>query len=259
MKIFELIPFKFSDALDLFLVSCFFYFVFLLFKGTRAVQMFFGFAFLVVVYFLAQWWQLNGVQWLFENLLTVGVVSIVILFQPELRGALTKIGQSASKTPWRKIVFNIPESQRLIEEIVKTCKDFSKKRRGAIMVFERRVGLRNVTDTGQYLDARLSQSLLRSIFYPNSPLHDGAVIVKNQRIWAAACTLPVSTFVSKKGLGMRHRAAIGIAQESDCYVVVVSEETGEISYVSRNKFRKGISIQILEELLQNHALEEKNG
>lgn len=254
LRLFGVIPVRLADLLDVLLVSVFFYYAFLLFRGTRAVQMFFGFGILLLGWFLAHWWQLHGVEWLFTNLATVGLVALVILFQPEMRGALTRIGQSVTHLDVRRVFFHRSRIDETIREIVDAVQDLSKNNYGALIVIEKQVGLRNFSDTGLGIDARVSARLLRSLFFPNSPLHDGAVIIGNGRIRSAGCILPLPTASAdqESHLGMRHRAARALAAESDAVVVVVSEETAAISIAYRNSFRRKLSLKELEAELKRH-------
>ncbi|NLB63713.1 MAG: TIGR00159 family protein [Fibrobacter sp.] len=257
-KLFGVIDIRFADILDLFFVSVFFYYTFLLFRGTRAVQMFFGFAILILGWFVARWWGLHGVTWLFAKLSTVGVVVIVILFQPEIRGALARIGQTASQFNLKRIFFHEDRVEILINEIVDAVQELSRNNYGALIVLEKFVGLRNFEDTGQPIDAQVSSRLLRSIFFPNNPLHDGAVIISQNRIKAAGCILPMSALSTEidSSLGMRHRAARALTAESDAVVIVVSEETAIISIAYRNTLRRRLSLKELEEELKRHFHEK---
>ena len=256
IRLFGVIPFRLADLLDVTLVSVFFYYTFQLFRGTRAVQMFFGFGLLLIGWLVAHWWQLHGVEWLFSNLATVGLVALVILFQPEMRGALTRLGQTVSHLDIRRVFFHNKRSDIVIKEIVDAVQDLSKNNYGALIVIEKQVGLRNFADTGLDVDSRVSARLLRSLFFPNSPLHDGAVIIANGRIRSAGCILPLPTSAEQdSSLGMRHRAARALAAESDAVVVVVSEETAAISIAYRNSFRRRLSLKELEAELKRH-LEE---
>ena len=233
-KLFDVIDVRFADLLDIFLVSIVAYYVFLLFRGTRAVQMFIGGGLLLIVWFLAQWWELHTVVWILSNLATLGIIAIVILFQPEIRGALTRIGQSAARMNLKTLFFHQSGLDKVAGEISTAVQDLSKNQFGALIVLENRVGLRNYADTGEILNARISSRLLRALFFPNSALHDGAVILNSHSIVAAGCILPLTqnTDISSE-LGTRHRAAIGLSECSDATVVVVSEETGNIS-IARN-------------------------
>jgi diadenylate cyclase len=255
-KLFNVIDVRMTDVIDITVVSIVFYYLFLLFRGTRAVQMFFGFAILIVLYFISLWWDLRGVSFLFSNLAAVGVISLVILFQPELRGALTRIGQSASQTSFHKLFFHSNESDNLVSQVVIAACDLSRNRIGALIVLEQKVGLRNFIGTGVEIDARVSSQLIKSLFFPNSPMHDGAVIISHNRIAAAGCILPVQTAIElDEDLGMRHRAARALASESDALIVVVSEETSTISLAFRNSLLRNLNAESLEKEINNRIKE----
>ncbi len=242
MNLFGFLEIRFADLLDILLVSLFFYYLFLLFRGSRAQHMAIGLIILSGFYFLAVWWGLRGVQWLFSHLFTVGVVAIVILFQPEIRGAFSRIGQNASRFTWRQILFYGDPEELLIDALVEATWRMAQKKQGALIAIERKVGLKTYIDTGVEVNADVMPELLDNIFYPKSPLHDGAVIISEGKIKAAACTLPVFTQkLVERASGMRHRAAETLAHESDAVLIVVSEETGEISLMSRSKIASALT------------------
>ncbi len=252
--LFGVVPVRLADLLDIVLVTIFFYYIFMLFRGTRAVQMIFGLGMLLFGWLMAKWWGLSGVEWLFSNLATVGVVALVILFQPEIRGALTRLGQMVSQMDVRTVLFHRSQAAKTVKEILDAVQDLARNNYGALMVLEKQVGLRNFADTGQAIDAELSARLLRSLFFPNSALHDGAVIISGNRIIAAGCILPLTNLAQDmdSNLGMRHRAARALAAESDAVIVVVSEETATISLAYRNSFRRKLSLKELEAELFRH-------
>lgn len=243
-----------ADILDVLLVSIIVYYIFSLFRGTRAAQMLFGGLLLILAWIVAQWWELHTIAWLISNLATLGIIAIVILFQPEIRAALTRIGQAASKLNFRNIFFHSSGLDEITKVISVAVQDLAKTRTGALIVLEKRVGLRNYADTGEILDAQISSRLLRALFFPNSALHDGAVILNSKRIVAAGCILPMPTGNAEKeaGYGMRHRAAKALASECDALVIVVSEETGFISIAYRNSLRRNISVQELKQEIIRH-------
>jgi diadenylate cyclase len=229
------------DVLDIIIVAFLFYRLFLLVKGTRAVQMFIGLFLLIILSFVVQWLNLNALNWILSSLKTVWVIAFVILFQPELRKALTQLGQN------RFIAFFIKvEESGTISEIVKACHQLTQKGLGAIIVIERDVGLRNYIETGTPLDARVSSELLVTIFTPPSPLHDGAVIIEKNRIIAGGCILPLSQNPRLgRSLGTRHRAGLGLSEEADAVVIIVSEETGMISLAVEGKLKRKLDINAL--------------
>ncbi|MBQ5611730.1 MAG: diadenylate cyclase CdaA [Fibrobacteraceae bacterium] len=251
--LFDIIPVRMADILDILLVSILAYYVFYLFRGTRAVQMLFGGAILLIIWFIAKWWELHTLTWLLSNLATLGIIAVVILFQPEIRSALTRIGQMISRLNLRSLFFHAKALDQITEALSSAVQDLAKNRYGALIVLEKRVGLKNYADTGEYLHAKISARLLRSLFFPNSALHDGAVIVNYEEIVAAGCILPMPTSSdTESGYGMRHRAAKALAAECDAMVIVVSEETGIISIAYRNSLRRRLSIKELEEEIKRH-------
>ena len=216
------------SALDVLIIAILIYYLLQLLRGTRAVQMLVAIVLLVLFYRGAQWARLEMVEWLLTTLLPYVAIALIILFQPEIRRALSRFGRNLSL-----IRFASHNSKASYDDIVMAAEYFSKNRIGALMVVERQAGLRTYIESGIPLDAKLSYDLLVSIFRPGSPLHDGAVIIEGSRVAAAGCFLPLSLnpMISKQ-LGTRHRAAIGITEDSDAVVVLVSEETGSISVAS---------------------------
>lgn len=229
------------DILDIVIVAFLFYRLFLLVKGTRATQMFIGLFLLIIVSFIARWLNLNALNWIISSLKTVWVIAFVILFQPELRKALTQLGQNRILGFFIKV-----EESSIVSEIVKACHQLTQKGLGALIVLERDVGLRNYIETGTPLDARVTSELLVTIFTPPSPLHDGAAIVEKNRVVAAGCILPLSQNPRlSKSLGTRHRAGLGLSEETDAIVIIVSEETGTISLAISGKLRRKLDINTL--------------
>jgi diadenylate cyclase len=229
------------DVLDIIIVAFLFYRLFLLVKGTRATQMFIGLFLLIILSFVVQWLNLNALNWILSSLKTVWVIAFVILFQPELRRALTQLGQN------RILGFIIKvEESGTVSEIVKACHQLIQKGLGAIIVIEQDVGLRNYIETGTPLDAKMTSELLVTVFTPPSPLHDGAVIIEKSRIVAAGCILPLSQNPRlAKSLGTRHRAGLGLSEESDAVVIIVSEETASISLAVGGKLKRKLDINTL--------------
>jgi diadenylate cyclase len=215
-------------ALDILIVAALIYYLLKLLRGTRAVQMLVAIALLVLFYRGAQWARLEMVEWLLTTLLPYVAIALIVLFQPEIRRALSRFGRNLSLM---KFASHNPKA--IYDDIAMAAEYFSHNRIGALMVVERQSGLRTYVESGIPLDAKLSYDLLVSIFRPGSPLHDGAAIIEGSRVAAAGCFLPLSLnpMISKQ-LGTRHRAAIGITEESDALVVLVSEETGSISVAS---------------------------
>ena len=216
------------DALDVLLVAAILYRVFVMFRGTRAVQMLLGLAVLLVVVAVARRLELRTVGWLLEDLWAYWLIAIIVLFQPELRQALTRIGQG--RLLQRLIGASREEREHVVDELVSAVDVLSARRTGALIVVEGATGIRQYAELGVAIDAVVSADLMVSIFQPASPLHDGAVIVQGGRIVAAACFLPLSRSMHLgPSLGTRHRAAIGITEEADAIAIAVSEETGRTS------------------------------
>ncbi|MDR0270988.1 diadenylate cyclase CdaA [Paenibacillus sp.] len=216
-----------KDIIDIAIVSYIIYQVILLVRGTRAVQLLKGILILVIIWALSIWFDLFTLRWLMNQIFNFGIFAIFIIFQPELRRALEQLGRGKifGRTSAEDEEFN-----KLIGEIIKAVNYLSRRKIGALIVFERQTGLNEYTESGIPMQSMVSSQLLINIFIPNTPLHDGAVIIQNNLISAAACYLPLSEnpFISKE-LGTRHRAAIGISEVGDAVSVVVSEETGQIS------------------------------
>lgn len=216
-----------KDMIDVAIVSYIIYHLILLVRGTRAVALLKGIFVLVATWAISTWFNLYTLKWLMNQMFTFGVVSILIIFQPELRRALEQLGRG--KLFGRSTAVNRDLTDR-IGEIIKAVNYLSRRKIGALIVFERDTGLNEYTESGTMMESRISSELLINLFIPNTPLHDGAVIVRGNQIMAAGCYLPLSEnpFISKE-LGTRHRAAIGITEVCDAVAVAVSEETGQIS------------------------------
>lgn len=220
--------FRLRDAVDILVVAAVLYRVFVMFKETRAIQMLLGLGGLMVASFSARRFELYGTSWLLENFWSFWVLALIVLFQPELRRALAQLGQSRL---FQGMTLVAREQQsHLLDDVVKAADALAAKRVGALLVLERSTGLRNYAELGVPLDAVVSADLLVSLFLPYSPLHDGAVFIRGDRIAAAGCFLPLSRNTQLgRNMGTRHRAALGLAEETDAVVLVVSEETGRIS------------------------------
>ena len=230
-------PIKLIDILDVVLVSIIFYSVFLRIKDTRAMQLIFGLMILLVASFLSDWAQLKTLNALLKFFGSVWLIGIVVIFAPELRRLLIQIGQ------WRAVsIFYRPTGQKVIDEVVTAARLLAEKNFGALIVLTRDTQLGVVVDTGKMLNAEVSYQLLVTIFTPGSPLHDLAVVIRGERIAAANCLLPVSeTRMIDRALGSRHRAALGVTEETDAVVVVVSEESRQISIALDGKLIRNLS------------------
>lgn len=237
-----------SDVLDIALVSFLIYELLLLIRGTRAAQMALSGAFLLGLYFLSQWLDLETVNWVIRNLAGYVVFAIIVLFQADIRRALAHFGRG----PFFRYFERSSSAEETIEELVVAVTTLASRKVGAIIVIERQIGLRNYIEGGIPLDAMVTYDLLASIFQPGSPLHDGAVIVQGDRIAAAACFLPLSVNPRvSRDLGTRHRAALGITEENDAVAVVVSEETGTISLVTDGDLDRGLNADVLRARLRS--------
>lgn len=238
--------FTWIDAVDVLIVAFVAYQLLLMFKGTRALQMILGLALVYLASRIALKGGLLTVNWVLQNLLAVWFLLIIILFQPELRRTLATFGLRSRLLR----AFAKREEAYMIDEIVRSATSLAAKKIGAIIVLEQETKLSDYVDSGVPLDARVSRRLLESIFYPGSPLHDGAVVIQGGRVAAASCLLPLSlTSDVSEGLGTRHRAAIGLTEETDAIVIVVSEEMGSVSLVQAGAINKGLDAQMLRRLL----------
>ncbi len=225
-----------KDAIEILLVAYLIYRVLVLWTGTRAFQILVGLVLLVAVYAVAQLLALGLITAILSQAFTYGVFALIVVFQPELRNALAQLGRSRL---WN--VFARFEESEVVEEVVKAAERLARARIGGIIAVEREVGLGEYADKGTRFEADVSSDLLTTIFTPYSPLHDGAVLIRGDKIIAAGAPLPLTQFpVRDKSLGMRHRAAIGLSEETDAYVVVISEETSQISLAIGGQLFRGM-------------------
>ena len=240
---------RIRDIIDILIVAIAFYKLFMLIRETRAEQLTKGIFALFVFTKLSEWLELYTINWLLRQLMTVGTLAILIVFQPELRRALEYIGRSRFFT--KSFVEIKDESLSVVvEEIVEAVASLSRQKIGALIVIERKTGLSEVVETGTKIEGQVSSDLLINIFIPNTPLHDGAVIIKEDMIKAAGCFLPLTDNMSlSKDLGTRHRAALGISEKSDGLAIVVSEETGAISIAENGSLARYLDIKTLEQIL----------
>ncbi len=260
-QVISLLLHKFTifDVLDIAIVSYVFYRVILLIRGTRAVQLLKGVIFLLIATGLSGVLHLEALNWLLNRVLEIGLLAIPVVFQPELRRALEQLGRSS--------LFNINmrwqgtgDLAHTIHELVTAAQVFSKNRIGALVVLERETGLNEYVETGIAIGGLLSAELLINSFIPNTPLHDGAMIVRADRVIAASCYLPLSERSDiAKELGTRHRAAVGITEQSDALVVVVSEETGKISVAEGGELIRDLDERALTEKLTRGLSPQHNG
>jgi diadenylate cyclase len=249
------LTFTFLDLIDIVVVSFIIYNIYRFIKGTIAAQIFIGLLIVVLLSFLAQAINLKALGWLLKFITDIWVIAFIVLFQPEIRRLLLIMGRN----PFFKWIIRSDE-KNIANILTDAAFELSQQQHGALIVLIKSTGIRSLVETGIILNAKLSKSLLRSIFYPRSPLHDGAVIVKSDIIEAARCTLPLSavTIVDGYSLGMRHRAGLGITEQADVLSIIVSEETGSISIAEEGKIIRGLSKEALRERLTK-AIEGQKG
>ena len=248
---------SFIDILDILIVAYIIYRVMKLLKDTSAERLIKGIIILVGIMLLASMLHLTMISWLLQQALNVGLFAIVVVFQPELRHLLEQIGKGNFS---RLIVpADAPdEVESMITATVSACADMSRTKTGALIVFERRERLGEIISTGTMVDAAPSAELIKNIFFKNSPLHDGAMIVRAGRVCAAGCVLPLSGNQSlSRDLGTRHRAAVGMSESADSVLVVVSEETGSISVAIGGMLKRHLSPDMLRKLLENELLDSE--
>ena len=249
------VDFSWLDVLDILLVAVIIYQLLLFIRGTHAVQMALGGMVLVILYWTSKWFDLETVNWLLRTFLPYLVFGIIVVFQSEIRKVLAHLG----KTPLLG-AFATQKTEEVIDEVVLASTTLASQRTGAILVIEREMGLRSYIETGISLDAVLTYDLLISIFNPGTPLHDGAVVIQGNRVAAAACFLPLTVNPElSRTLGSRHRAAIGVTEDTDALAVVVSEETGIISLVASGRIRRELDGRMLKQaLLEALEVEESS-
>lgn len=236
---------RWQDLLDITFVSIIVYRILLIIKGTKAARMLTGVGVLIIVSFFSRYLQFYTMDWLISSFWSQIVIVLIILFQPEIRKALAKMGES----PFLK-GFSMAEELKSLEEIVRAAISLANKKIGALIVLEREVSLQEYIEIGTHLDAKVSKELLLSIFHPTSPIHDGAIVIRGNRVVSAGCFLPITlgTDISRS-LGTRHRAGIGITEDTDAVAVIVSEENGAISVAISGRLETHIDIGTLRDML----------
>jgi diadenylate cyclase len=246
---------RWQDILDILLVALIFYRLLLIIKGTKAAHILVGLAVLLAAFLLSGYMGLYTMDWLIHSLWTQIVLALVILFQPEIRRALAQMGE-ANFFP----SLTSAEELKSLEEIVKASIALSNRNIGALMVIERETILKDFIEIGTPLDAKVSKELLLSIFHPTSPIHDGAVVIRGNRIIAAGCFLPLSLSADlSKTYGTRHRAGIGLSEETDAVVVMVSEERGSIATAVGGKLEENVDMGSLRDFLTGVFASPKKG
>ena len=249
--------FGIKDIIDILLVALMLYYIYRLMKESRSLNVFMGILVFVVLWLVvSQVLQMRLLGSILDKLVSVGVIVLIILFQDDIRKFLYNVGAHQRTRAIRRLFSLNPKKQdsekvkQAIMPIVMSCMSMSKKKIGALIVIQRATPLDDIVATGERIDSAISQRLIENLFFKNSPLHDGAMVISNHRITAAGCILPVSHNLNiPKELGLRHRAALGITHESDCIAIVVSEETGGISVAIHSKFQLRLTAEKLESIL----------
>lgn len=237
-----------NSIVDIGLVYYVLYHGYLLIRDMRAKQLVKGIVLLVALIPISKIFQLHMISYILDNTFQVGIIALVVVFQPEIRKALEYIGRTSFTLT--NIEKNSQTSEQIIKEIVSATSSLARQKIGALIIFEQKIGLNDITESGTKLNANISSGLLINIFIPNTPLHDGAVVIKDYTIRAAGCFLPLTeNNLLSKDIGTRHRAAIGMTERSDAIALIVSEETGYISYAVEGRLYRNIQIEELQYLL----------
>jgi diadenylate cyclase len=236
---------RWQDMVDVILMSIIVYRLLLIIKGTKAAHMLIGLGLLLMASLLSRYFELYTVDWMIQSFWAQIVIAIIILFQPEIRRALAQMGEA-------QIFKNLTSAEELksLDEIVRATVALANKKIGALIAIERDTSLKDFVEMGTPLDAKVTKEILLSIFHPTSPIHDGAVVIKGNRIVAAGCFLPITMGPDiSKSLGTRHRAGLGLSEETDAVIVVVSEETGMVSMAIHGKFETHLDMGTLRDIL----------
>lgn len=246
---------QFKNLLDIFIIAFLFYKVFLITQQTRAGQVLKGFLLLILTGWVANLFGFKALKWLIDSVVNNGAIVLLILFQPELRNALEQFGRN---TKVGHLAADKDEASRIVFEVTQCLIGLARRRVGALIVFEQKSGLKDFIDTGTTLDSKISGPLLTNIFEPNTPLHDGAVIIRDERIVAAGCVLTLSANSSLgRELGTRHRAGLGVTEGTDAIVLIVSEETGIISMAQTGKLTRHMDADSLTKILSTMYQRDK--
>ena len=252
---------RFTDVLDVALMAFLLYKLLTLLKTTSGTNLLKGVPIFLAVLFLSSILHLNGISFILSRMLEWGVLALIILFQPEIRRVLEQVGSQRLKF---LSIFSredsVSEMEKTIAQTVLACTEMSRSRTGALIVFEQKIQLDDMVRSGTVLDASVSSELLKNIFFVKAPMHDGAVIIRHGRLLGAGCMLPLSKNVNlSRDLGMRHRAGIGMSENSDAVVVIVSEETGSISVAIGGMLRRHLMPETLENILRNELMPQEEG
>lgn len=238
-----------TDIIDIIIVAYLLYRMFGFIKETRAQQLFRGVLLILLVFVLSQIFNLNLLNWVLKSLITVGLIALVVLFQPEMRRGLEQIGRrGAIRSQFKDI--GKEKIYSTVHIILDAVEDFSSAKTGALIAIEGETMLNDIIETGVVINADMSVRLLGNLFYEGSPLHDGAVVIRGIKVYAASCVLPLTARTSIGGnLGTRHRAGVGLSEVSDAFVIIVSEETGAISVARGGELKRFLDIKTLEKML----------
>ncbi len=245
------LSFTFLDLIDVVIVTLIFYKLYEIIKGTVASQIFLGLVIVLLLSFLAQAANFRALGWLLKLVSDIWVIAFIVLFQPEIRRLLVLLGRNPLARLLRK-----QDTKDIAQILTETAFELSQVQHGALIVIIRSAGLRGVVETGEEINAKINKNLIRTIFFPRTPLHDGAMIIKGDQIQAVRCTLPLSATNTYNDypLGMRHRAGLGITEQADVVSLIVSEETGSISIADNGKLIRGLSKSSLKEYLEKNLL-----
>ncbi len=259
--LYALINIRFFDLIDIAAIAFIIYQITKFLKDSRAGLLVKGIVIILIVSLMANWFNLVTMKWILTRIADSIIIVAAIVFQPELRRALEKMGRSniSNIGKFQGVNVDYDNTVNCINSVCKAANDMQEKKIGALMVFERKTPLGDIANTGTEIDAAVSTELLENIFYPKSPLHDGGMVIRNNRVLSAGCILPLTANTDiNSQLGTRHRAAIGMSESSDAVVVVVSEETGVISIACNGKLTRGYNPISLREDLNNYLLEDNN-
>jgi len=245
---------RWQDILDILLVAVILYRVLLIIKGTKAAQMLIGLGVLFLAFLFSEYLGLYTIDWIIQSLWAQIVLALIILFQPEIRKALAQMGEARFLPS-----FTSAEELRSLEEIIRASIALANRKIGALIVIERETNLKDFIEIGTPLDAKVSHELLLSIFHPTSPIHDGAIIIRGNRVVAAGCFLPLTLSAElSKAFGTRHRAGIGLTEETDAVVIIISEETGSITTAVGGKLEKNMDMGSLRNFLTENFISQKD-
>ena len=252
--------FKIIDAVDILFVALLLFFVFRVLRDTRAMQLIKGIILIAVLYFIVTFLGMSASSYILRSIFANILVLLVILFSPEIRNVLEEMGNGVARSSFFGMIksgkaIEAMETNKAIDIVIKACVDMSDSKTGALIVFENHTHLREIIESGTIINAKLSRELVENVFFPKAPMHDGALIIRDGRAYAAGCILPLTrnTDISSS-LGTRHRAAIGMSQESDAVVVVVSEETGNISIAYGGTLQQNVSSGVMRDFMINKLI-----